>query len=180
MTAGLPRAGSEAGFTLVEMLVALALFALVGLASFALLDAVIRTRDRTEGRLEAVAMLDRALILFGRDLAQSDPGSHRIADGVLTLGMGAAGGPSELSYALVDDTLTRRANDQGAAVEQPLVAGIAGLAWRGLDRAGDWHDVWPPEAESDTLAAIEMRLTLAEEAPSTVRRLVELPIGLDR
>lgn len=180
MTPGAPRAGSEAGFTLVEMLVALALFALVGLASFTLLDTVIRTRDRTEGRLEAVATLDRALILFGRDLAQSDPGSHRIADGVLTLGLGTAGGPSELSYALVDDRLTRRANDRGAAVEQPLVAGIAGLAWRGLDRAGVWHEVWPPETESDTLAAVEMRLTLAEEAPATVRRLVELPIGLDR
>ena len=51
MTPSPPRAGSEAGFTLVEMLVALALFALVGLASFALLETVIRTRDRTEGRL---------------------------------------------------------------------------------------------------------------------------------
>ena len=178
MSPGPPRAGSEAGFTLVEMLVALALFALIGLASFALLDTVIRTRDRTEGRLEAVATLDRALILFGRDLAQSDPGSHRIADGVLTLALGTVGGPSDLSYALVGDALTRRANDQGAAVEQQLVAGIARLAWRGLDFEGVWHEVWPPEAENDRLAAVEMRLTLAEEVSATVRRLVELPVGL--
>ena len=180
MIPGPPRAGSEAGFTLVEMLVALALFALVGLASFALLDTVIRTRDRTEGRLEAMAVLDRALILFGRDLAQSDPGSHRIAEGVLTLGLGMTGGPSDLSYALVDGTLTRRANGQGAAVEQQLVAGIAGLAWRGLDREGVWHEIWPPQTENSLLAAVEMRLTLAEEASATVRRLVELPIGHDQ
>lgn len=173
--------GPEAGVTLVEMLVALALFALVGLASFATLDAVVRTRERTEGRLEAVAALDRALILFGRDLAQSDPLSQRIAEGVLSFGLVATGGPAEMSYVLTGGALARRAGDDG--LDQRLVDGVADLGWRALDRAGTWHDAWPPEAEAAPLAGVEMRLTLAalgQGAPSTVLRLVEVPHGLSR
>lgn len=179
---GDPR-GAEAGLTLVEMLVALALFALVGLASFGVLDAVIRTRDRTEGRLEAVAALDRALLLWSRDLGQSDPGSQAIAKGVLSFGLGAAGGPLTMSYALADGALARAAGPPGAGIEQRLAHGIAGLAWRALDREGGWHDAWPPATGAAPLAGIEMRLTLEEgrdgEAP-TVLRLVELPLGAPR
>lgn len=178
MTSAGSRAGQEAGFTLVEMLVALALFALVGLASFTLLDTVIRTRDRTEGRLEEVAVLDRALILFGRDLGQSDPGSHRISDGVLTLSLEAAGGPRELSYELADDALTRRAEQVGTITEQRLVGRVSALTLRGVDRAGGWHETWPPERDGEPLVGIEMQMTLGEEAPTTVRRLVELPSSL--
>ena len=91
---------SDSEVTLVEMLVALALFALVGLASFSMLDAVIRTRDRTEGRLDAVAALDRALALVGRDLGQGDAGSHVLADGALRFSLEGTGGPAAMGYAL--------------------------------------------------------------------------------
>jgi general secretion pathway protein J len=62
---------SAAGLTLVEMLVARVLFAMVGIASFTTLDTIIRVRDRTEGRLEQLAQIDCALQLFSRDLTQS-------------------------------------------------------------------------------------------------------------
>lgn len=166
----------EAGITLVEMLVALALFALVGLASFALLDAVIRTRDRTEGRLEEVAALDRALILFGRDLGQSDPGSQALADGELRFALVAAGGPRAMSYALGEQGLERRAGE----VAQRLAAGIAALDFRVLDRGGAWHGAWPREAGAADplpLVGVEMRLRLEGQETSTIRRLVELPLG---
>lgn len=167
----------DAGLTLVEMLVALALFALVGLASFGTLDAVIRARDRTEGRLDAVAALDRALILWGRDLGQSDPGSQAIAGGALTFGLRAAGGPGAMGYALEDGALVRTADPGG---RQRLVGGVVALGWRAVDRAGAWHEAWPPDADDLALAGVEMRLTLAGgDPPPTVRRLVEVPLGPD-
>lgn len=162
----------EAGVTLVEMLVALALFALVGLAAVTVLDTVIRTRDRTEGRLEEVAALDRALILVGRDLGQSDPGSHRLQDGALLFSLAGSGGPEEMAYALGDGTLLRRAG----AVEQPLVGGVAGVGWRLLDGAGAWHEAWPAEGATPPLRGIELRLTL--DVGGTARKLVELAPGV--
>jgi general secretion pathway protein J len=167
----------EAGVTLVEMLVALAIFALVGLASFALLDAVIRTRDRTEGRLEDVAALDRALILFGRDLGQSDPGSQALSGGELSFALVAAGGPEEMSYALGETGLERRAGE----VAQRLAGGVVALDFRVLDRGGAWHEAWPPDAEGaepPALVGVEMRLRLDGEEGATARRLVELPLGV--
>jgi general secretion pathway protein J len=167
----------EAGITLVEMLVALALFALVGLASFALLDAVIRAGDRTEGRLEEVAALDRALLLFGRDLGQSDPGSQALSQGELSFALVAAGGPEEMSYALGDDALERRAGE----VAQRLAGGVAALDFRVLDHGGAWHDAWPPDTEGPeplALVGVEMRLRLDGGGGATVRRLVEIPVGV--
>ena len=58
----------DAGFTLVEMLVALALFAAIGLAGFTVLDTVVRVRGGTEGRLERLGEIDRALALLTLDL----------------------------------------------------------------------------------------------------------------
>lgn len=167
-----PRREGEAGLTLVEMLVALALFALVGFASFAMLDTVIRTRDRTEGRLETIAAFDRALILWSRDLGQSDPGGLSIAEGVLSFGEDSSGGLPEMSYTLVGGALARRAG----LVEQRLAAGIASLSWRGLDSEGAWHEDWPPETEAAPLVGLEMRLTLTGNPPATIRRVVELPL----
>ena len=46
-----------AGFSLVEVLVALAIFALIGVAGFSMLDQVLRTQRLTEGRLERLAEL---------------------------------------------------------------------------------------------------------------------------
>ena len=71
----------EAGVTLIEMLVALSLFALVGIASFTTLDTILRVRERTDGRLEHLAQLDRALLVFGRDIVQADPGTVTLRDG---------------------------------------------------------------------------------------------------
>ena len=43
---------TEAGLTLVEVLVALALFSLIGLAGFTMLDNILRVQSGTQGRLE--------------------------------------------------------------------------------------------------------------------------------
>jgi general secretion pathway protein J len=152
----------EAGVTLVEMLVALALLALVGLASFGLLDAVIRVRDGTDGRLEAVAGYDRALLLFGRDLAASEAGSQSLEEGRLGFTLGA----QAMSWGVEDGLLLRRAGEE---IAQPLLGGLVTGRFRLLDADGAWHEEW--EGDEAPVAA-EMRLDLPGEA--TLRRLVPL------
>jgi general secretion pathway protein J len=168
---------TDAGLTLVEMLVALVLFALVGLASFAMLDAIIRARDRTEGRLDSIAQLDRAVNLFSRDLGQSLY-ERRLDDGQLEFSLYEGGAVIQMSYGVRDGVLVRRLlTDMMADVlEQPLISGVDTAQWRFLDAAGDWVDIWPPDAgeiDDGGPRAVEMRLTLPSSG--TLRRIVELP-----
>jgi len=171
----------QAGLTLVEMLVALVLFGLVGLASFAMLDTVIRVRDRTEGRLETVDAIDRALLLFSRDLGQSLGADRSLADGQLGFRAAIAGGSAAMRYHLADGVLLRSLDrdDGGAPLDQRVLQGVAAANWQVLDEARVWHDVWPPPqiGPDSTLIAVQMHLTLASPAadPLTVSRLVEIP-----
>jgi general secretion pathway protein J len=167
----------QAGFTLIEMLVALALFALVGLASFAVLDTVIRTRERTEGRLEAVAQIDRALILFGRDVAQGRAADLRLEEGRLMLT-----GPERgaLDWTGEAGVLRRRAlgPDGGVRVTQALVSPVDGVVLRVLDSGGQWHEAWPPEDDAASPRGVELRFDIAPDGPLgretlNVRRLAE-------
>lgn len=170
----------QAGLTLVEMLVALALFALVGLASFAMLDTVIRVRDQTEGRLETVAAIDRALLLFSQDLAQSRTADRTLADGQLGFRAMMPQGSAAMRYHLQDGVLLRSLDreDTAVALDQRVLGGVLTAEWRVLDAANMWHDKWPqPEASENRLIAVQMVLTLEGSAASdlTVRRLIEIP-----
>ena len=65
----------EAGVTLTEVLVALVLFALIGGAGLAVLDQVLRVQARTDGRLERLAEVQRAMHLLTLDFMQATGGS---------------------------------------------------------------------------------------------------------
>lgn len=173
---------SDAGLSLVEMLVALVLFALVGLASFAMLDAIIKARDRTEGRLASIAQLDRAILLFTRDLGQSVDSRH-LADGELGFSLVEDGAVMQVSYRLQDGALLRSlTTDTGAEpLDQVLINGVQAAQWRFLDAAGQWADSWPPPgvqpADDGGPRAVDMELTLASSGilTGTLRRIVDLP-----
>nr|WP_241427558.1 type II secretion system protein GspJ [Fertoeibacter niger] len=178
----------NAGVTLIEVLVALALFALIGGAGFAMLDQVLRTQSRTEGRLERLAEMQRAMYLVSQDFAQARGRSLRVEatpDGPqVTLRRAVpqmAEGTMTLRYALTGDVLTRslsRAAGPPLAV-QPLLTGVAGVEWVFHGPAG-WGPDWPPpgtvalagQAPANP-AAVALRLTLAEGG--NLRRVALLP-----
>lgn len=58
----------DAGFTLIEVIVALALFALATLAGTAMVEAVLRVEEHTAERLTRLADIDRAVLVVTRDL----------------------------------------------------------------------------------------------------------------
>ncbi|MBU2359630.1 MAG: prepilin-type N-terminal cleavage/methylation domain-containing protein [Alphaproteobacteria bacterium] len=167
-----PRRG-DAGLTLVEMLVALVLFALVGLASFTTLDAIIRVRDRTDGRLEQIARIDRALQLFSRDLIQSAAGEVSLADGVLRVGRPTG---SPLSWQMTDGALVRSVDAVGSAggMDQTLLPDIATVTFRVRDLAGGWSDVWPVAEDGPDPAGVEMAVDLGPDQ-GTLLRLAPVP-----
>ncbi len=69
-----PRPHGQGGFTLLELMISLGLFALIAVAGLALVDSVIGVDGRTEARLDRVADLQRAMVVVSSDLDQIAPG----------------------------------------------------------------------------------------------------------
>lgn len=61
----------SAGFTLLEILVAIAIFAIIGVASSALLTSVIDRNELSDARFNQLEKLQRAMIVIERDLHQA-------------------------------------------------------------------------------------------------------------
>ncbi len=177
MTAGARR--GESGFTLVEVLVSLAVFAAIGVAAFTMVEGVVRVRDRVDGRLERLGDVQRALLIVAGDFEQAAPGRFAAEGGAVTLSrLGAAGtGSFVVTYALEEETLARLLLSEGAApVHQRLLDGVAALHWRFYDAETGWSGVWPPAGGDPPIAprAVSVELTLSDERAGIAGRLTRL------
>ena len=77
------KQSAESGFTLIEMMVALVIFAMIAAAGVALLSFSIRAQASTAAQLDEVAGLRRSSVLLANDLAQSLPRVARGGDGAV-------------------------------------------------------------------------------------------------
>jgi general secretion pathway protein J len=194
------RARSRAaGFTLLEVLVALAALSLMSVTAFGALRTVLTTQDRVDARMARFTSLQTGLTRFAHDVEQivARPVRDRHGDRrPVVIGGVAAAGPgleftragwsnptgaarSELQrvkYLLADDRLVRRAwpvLDRGgdsAPVERVLIDDVEALTLRFLDGDRRWRDEWPPGSE----AVAGRGSLLAVELTLRVRELGEL------
>ena len=163
--------GSEAGVTLVEMLVALVLCALIGVAGLTMLDAILRVDRATEAGLDRHADIDRAFLVIGRDVLAADAGRLRLDEASLVL----PAGPLVTSYRVEDGTLLRRTG--AAEVDQSLLRGVSGAEWRVLDGLRAWHGSWPaPDAVPGALG-VDLRMSLDGPKGGAVRRVFRATPG---
>lgn len=175
------RPRRDAGMTLVEMLVALAILSVIGVAGLTMLDTTLNVQRRTEGRLDRVEEIDRALTVLRRDFATAAPGLTLLEGEALTFLRAAEEAPLTLTVGLEDGRLTRlvqRAQTTGRSEPQQLLTGVREVRWRLLDGARRWQSDWP-EAEAPPRAAeLTLRLDLPESvAPGEVTRLFPMPAG---
>ncbi len=123
----------EAGVTLIEVLVSLAIFAVIGIAGLTVLDTVARTGERTDGRLERLAEIDRAFLVIRRDLAQISGLDTQLNEEGLAFRRLDADGSFAVRYFSEDVDLNRqvrRTDRQGWISFYSRVCGMcAGVCW---------------------------------------------------
>ena len=171
MTRGPGARDPQAGVTLVEMLVALALCALIGVAGLTMLDAILRVDRATGTGLDRHADIDRAFLVIGQDVLTADAAGLRLDDAGLTL----PAEPVATSYRVEDGTLLRRTG--AAGVDQALLRGVSGAEWRVLDGARAWHGSWPAADAGMTAIGLDLRLSLEEPEGGAVRRVFRATPG---
>lgn len=164
--------GDEGGFTLVEMIVALGLFALISVAAFALVETVLSVQRRTDTRLERIAELDRALYLIGADFTALSDGPF-LYDGAVGLRRNVNGGQALIGYILLGQTLLRTRGLE----PRPLITSVRALSWR-FHRPDGWQTVPVRPKEEGRPDAVELTVQIAPEdgiAGGTLRRVILLP-----
>jgi general secretion pathway protein J len=74
----LPKKIMSKGFTLLEVLIAIAIFSLISLSSFTIFDSVLKGDVQSKQRSERQNELQRAFLIIERDLTQVSPRSMRL------------------------------------------------------------------------------------------------------
>ena len=193
-----------AGFTLLEILVALAVFAIVSVLATRILGSIVDLADATGERGAALADVQRALAVVERDVEQMV--RRPVRDELGDLGPAVAIGGATLveftrqgwqnplakprttlqrvAYAHRGEQLLRlywpvldRAPGS-APVVQVLLDGVAEADFIAHDDVDQEHRYWPPGKESGVdLAAVELRLQTA--AFGRLARLWLVPAGAE-
>lgn len=192
-----------AGFTLLELVVALAVFSVLAAMAYGGLRAVLETSRHVDAQANRLARLQLGFTTLERDLEQISARGARdeagnpqapIVGGAGSLQFTRAGwrNPAQrarsrlqrVMYALADDKLQRAAwtTLDRAPGAQPgnhiILEGVKGLEVRFLDRDMQWQLIWPPAPLGDGQVgpmprAIE--LTLDVEGYGRVQRLFRVP-----
>jgi len=197
----------QRGVTLLELLVALAIFALIGVAAYTALFSVLDAREATERQSERLAAVQYAVGALVADLEQvvdrpvrsiqaaqrlpvvSQPG----AGPVLAVTRGGWFNPAGLprstlvraQWSLDGDRLVRswRGRPDALAGVEPerrvLLERVDGIELRFQDDTGEWRDRWPPLNANPAGVGMPraIELTLQLSDWGEIRRLVALPQG---
>lgn len=192
-----PRAN---GFTLIELMVALLVFAMLSAAGVMLLSGTVAAQAQVTGRLDDLAAVERATSLMTADLAQAVPRISRTERGTFAPAFYADGQPGKplvqfvragyedlsgtaqrsslqkLEYWVVDGRLERRAYPlvDGSAPGAPttMLDGVTALTLRFRDEGGGWRGDWSGLQPDLLPRAVELTLVRRSAPPIKLLFLV--------
>lgn len=197
----------QRGVTLLELLVAVAIFALIGVAAYTALFSVLDAREATERQSERLAAVQYAVGALVSDLEQvvnrpvrSIQAAQRLpvvaqpgAGPALAVTRGGWFNPAGLprstlvraQWSLDGNRLVRswRGRPDALAGVEPerrvLLERVDAIDFRFQDGAGEWHDSWPPLNANPADVGLPRAVELSLQLPDwgEIRRLVALPQG---
>lgn len=162
---------AQRGFTLLELLIAVAIFALVATIGYGGLNAVLKSRQLTQQHAETLADLQKLLLMMERDIMQIAARPVRNQYGDREAALAIAGPP--MVFALTRDGWSNPANlkrsslrriawgienkhlvraswnvldgiDAERALEYTFNTPLHAWRIRAMNQAGEWLEQWPP------------------------------------
>ena len=186
---------AENGFTLIELLVSVAIFAMIAVAGVSILSSSVRGQDIVQGRLSSIADSRRVAALLASDLGQIVARPTRGISGQVEPAFGGGDGkvlityvrsgksnPDELNRSGLERVTWRLSGDRlERTVRAQLDGGGDGetaVMIRSLDSAGvrfrsaaGWSKDWRPAKPDDLPRAVELTVQRPGEAPLSIMTL---------
>lgn len=177
----------QSGFTLLELVIALAIFALLGLAGARLFDTVIRAQQSTASHEQDLRHLQRVIGVIERDALQLASSVIVLSPTTLQLLRSNWRNPQDLPrserqqviYRLDGQVLWResRSPESSKVERQKLLEEVRGLRWRLFDRDLGWSSAWPVGKGAAQTPPQALEVVLSFGRFEQVRRVLPLPEG---
>lgn len=190
------------GFTLIEILIALAILAIVAVIATTGLETILRARDHANQQTAALAQVQIAMLIIERDLIQLNNRSITDEEGHTQPGLrcddvqhlefthGGFANPfsdktrstlQRTAYILQDQQLTRqswasldRVTDT-PTTSRILLNQITNLHWYFYDAQQQRYEAWPPPAKKSVVLPQAIEVVFNYQPLGTIRRLIVLP-----
>lgn len=192
------------GFTLLELMVAIAIFAILSALAYGGLNSVLNTKQETQQHAEHLKKLQLALFFIERDLQQIVARPRHTAYGEYEAALQAgdfdalisftrAGNPNpaeqlrshlqRVNYVLEENTLYRLSwnfvdhPDHHLPLRVELLNDVSNISFRFLDKNNEWKENWSQNKQNETLAVLPnaIEVILEHERWGNIRRLLLLP-----
>ncbi len=190
---------SERGFSLIELVAAMAIFAILTVMTQQALIHAVRNDDVIAGHRAALVELQRDMDRLGRDLRNiapfaaqgrgEDAAVFALSDGEIGFTRGGLSAPFDqprstlvrvsLGWSSQHDGIERVARDALSDGDEPrrelLLAGeVTGLQFRAYDAAQGWQTFWPLDEEGAQALPAGVELVIETKSFGTLRRVVSL------
>ncbi|HED33516.1 MAG TPA: type II secretion system protein GspJ [Gammaproteobacteria bacterium] len=196
----------NSGFTLIEVMIAMAIFAIVSSLAYTGLQSVVNSKVKTEAALERLAELQMTMLTLTGDLQQlSNRDGHDALGGrlqklttqdsslLIDFTRGGWRNPANqvrstlqrVAYRIDEDKLIRihwphvdRADDE-LRVERTLITNIDSLELRFMDNRNQWVPDWPdPNAQAQAAAANQGTGGAGAAATLPLPRAIEITLKM--
>lgn len=173
----------QSGFTLLELVIAMAIFALLGLASWGLFDGVVRAQQGTTAHEREFRRLQRAVAVIERDVLQVTEQRVVLQPMGLQLQRSHWRNPLDqprserqtLTYRLENGVLWRESQGEGTPLmqRQRLLDDVRDVSWRLFDRQTGWRSEGSSGRDAKAPMAVELQVSAGRF--EAIRRVLLLP-----